>query len=113
MTGYKEDMQIFEAYPEMTSSTEEIRDWIERVQTAAVKARSNTFENQGQDELTLEMLNHLDPHLFNDKDPLNLITVTMAMLDSGREVTASDLVNINYLVSKSILTQALLIARPT
>jgi hypothetical protein len=81
----------------LTSTAEERRAWVEEVQASAVKARSIAYEN-GHDDVHPLLDKYLDI-----KNPLNLIVVTGKMLDG--EISVSDIINLNYLVSQSPGTQ--------
>lgn len=109
----KQDSGIFTDYPEMTAGDEERRAWVERVQHAAVKARSNIFESLGIGPAESAFYKDMDRYLLDADDPLNLVTVTDNMLEGGRIPSISDLINVNYIVGKSTLTQAVLLVRPT
>ena len=99
---------IYEYAPGIEATDDERRSWVATVQWAGMKARSNIMETYDGDPGRVHK--ELDPLLWDPEDPLNLLTVTEKMLEGDRIVSYSDVINVSCLISKSILTQAILAA---
>lgn len=90
---------------DITADAAARKEYVFKVQNAAIRARSIIRESgdwlAGEPE---EAFAEIDPFLFGQ--PLNIVDVSARMLEGDREVTPSDVVNINYMVSQSPNTQS-------
>lgn len=72
------------------------RQIVERVMLAVAKARSNARESEG-----LEVAAFIDPLLYDDSNPVGLMTVCERVLADGREVSPQDAMNVLILAHRS------------
>lgn len=85
---------------------EEAKKYLNIVALSAVKARSNTIEAIGDDTQTLNVLRDVEPMLFCiEENELNLIKAT-TLMQQKPFLNRGDLVNLAWMTSKSIATQA-------
>lgn len=74
------------------------KKYINAVQFATQKARSNLLEG-GFDETFFNDFSNTK--YLNQNEPLNLVKATFLMLESGRDIELSNIINLIFLVSNT------------